>query len=86
MTGGIRLGRPLLEVDDLTVGLRRGGDRTVRIVEDVSFAVDRVASVGSRAPLGYGDQVLPRLPHGGLVRWMGARGELRRRGSVRCWR
>jgi UDP-N-acetylglucosamine:LPS N-acetylglucosamine transferase len=24
----------------------------------------------------YGDQALPRLPNGGLVRWMGARGEL----------
>jgi hypothetical protein len=26
----------------------------------------------------YGDQPLPRLPNGGLVRWMGARGQLRR--------
>ncbi len=26
--------------------------------------------------IGYGDQALPRLPNGGLVRWMGARGEL----------
>ncbi|HEY5188122.1 MAG TPA: NAD-dependent epimerase/dehydratase family protein, partial [Solirubrobacteraceae bacterium] len=26
--------------------------------------------------LSYGDQALPRLPNGGLVRWMGARGEL----------
>jgi hypothetical protein len=28
--------------------------------------------------LSYGDQALPRLPTGGLVRWMGARGQLRR--------
>jgi hypothetical protein len=27
--------------------------------------------------LSYGDQTLPSLPPGGLVRWMGARGQLR---------
>ncbi len=26
--------------------------------------------------ISYGDQALPRLPNGGLVRWMGTRGEL----------
>jgi UDP-glucose 4-epimerase len=41
-----------------------------------SFAVDpRVPH--SSAALNYGDQVLPRLPNGGLVRWLGARGQLR---------
>jgi hypothetical protein len=44
----------------------------------VSFAVDHASLTGSRAPLASGDQVLPRLPHGGLVRWMGARGQLHR--------
>jgi hypothetical protein len=28
-------------------------------------------------PLVYGDQLLPRLPNGGLVRWLGARDRLR---------
>jgi UDP-glucose 4-epimerase len=41
----------------------------------VSFAVDPRVST-STAPLSYGDQVLPRLPNGGLVRWLGARGQL----------
>ena len=40
-----------------------------------SFAVDPRVS-GSSAALNYGDQVLPRLPNGGLVRWLGARGQL----------
>jgi hypothetical protein len=41
-----------------------------------SFAVDPRLS-GSSAALNYGDQILPRLPNGGLVRWLGARGQLR---------
>jgi hypothetical protein len=41
-----------------------------------SFAVDRSGSSSTRVPLTYGDQLLPRLPNGGLVRWMGERGQL----------
>jgi UDP-N-acetylglucosamine:LPS N-acetylglucosamine transferase len=40
-----------------------------------SFAVDPRAPT-STAPLSYGDQVLPRLPNGGLVRWLSARRQL----------
>jgi UDP-glucose 4-epimerase len=40
-----------------------------------SFAVDPRHSASATA-LNYGDQVLPRLPNGGLVRWLGARGQL----------
>jgi UDP-glucose 4-epimerase len=43
----------------------------------VSFAIDR-GTASALVPLIYGDQVLPRLPNGGLVRWLGANGELRR--------
>jgi hypothetical protein len=42
-----------------------------------SFALDRASSPLETTVLSYGDQALPRLPTGGLVRWMGARGQLR---------
>jgi oligopeptide/dipeptide ABC transporter ATP-binding protein len=58
--GGIRLGRPLLEVDDLTVGLRRGGDRTVRIVEDVTFDVDPGQRMGIVGESGSGKSLTLR--------------------------
>jgi hypothetical protein len=41
----------------------------------VSFAVDPRTATAA-APLSYGDQLLPRLPNGGLVRWLSARGQL----------
>jgi UDP-glucose 4-epimerase len=43
-----------------------------------TFAVGTLGTDSSLVPLVYGDQVMPRLPNGGLVRWMGARGELHR--------
>ena len=43
-----------------------------------SFSLGQASSpVEDDACCGYGDQALPRLPTGGLVRWLGARGELR---------
>ena len=59
---------------------------------DVVAVADQLARYGMHASFGlaqaslpvdanvvsYGDQALPRLPSGGLVRWMGARGELHR--------
>jgi hypothetical protein len=42
-----------------------------------SFALDQASSPVETTVLRYGDQALPRLPTGGLVRWMGARGQLR---------
>jgi hypothetical protein len=42
-----------------------------------SFGLARPSNSDETTVLSYGDQALPRLPSGGLVRWMGARGELR---------
>src|SRR5205807_10404469 len=42
-----------------------------------SFALGEPSSPVETSVLSYGDQALPQLPHGGLVRWLGARGQLR---------
>jgi UDP-glucose 4-epimerase len=42
-----------------------------------SFAVDRASSPLETTVGTYGDQAVPRLPKGGLVRWIGTRDELR---------
>ncbi len=44
----------------------------------VSFALTRPPAAGERGFLRLGDQAVPRLPGGGLVRWMGVRGQLHR--------
>jgi UDP-N-acetylglucosamine:LPS N-acetylglucosamine transferase len=44
----------------------------------VSFAVSQADGALTAVPRVYGDQLLPRLPNGGLVRWLGARGQLHR--------
>ncbi|HET9102819.1 MAG TPA: NAD-dependent epimerase/dehydratase family protein [Solirubrobacteraceae bacterium] len=41
-----------------------------------SFGLAQASRPVDSGVLRYGDQALPRLPNGGLVRWMGARGEL----------
>ena len=41
-----------------------------------SFGLTQASGPADSGVLRYGDQALPRLPNGGLVRWMGARGEL----------
>jgi hypothetical protein len=43
-----------------------------------SFTLGQASSPVETTVLSYGDQALPRLPTGGLVRWMGARGQLHR--------
>ena len=43
-----------------------------------SFAVAQPSGAVVTDVSSYGDQSLPRLPNGGLVRWMGARGQLRK--------
>lgn len=43
-----------------------------------SFAVAQSSTPVESIVQGHGDQALPRLPNGGLVRWMGARGQLHR--------
>jgi UDP-glucose 4-epimerase len=42
-----------------------------------SFGLAQPSNSDETTVLSYGDQALPRLPTGGLVRWLGARGELR---------
>jgi nucleoside-diphosphate-sugar epimerase/UDP-N-acetylglucosamine:LPS N-acetylglucosamine transferase len=42
-----------------------------------SFGLDQASSPVETTVLSYGDEALPRLPGGGLVRWLDTRGELR---------
>jgi UDP-glucose 4-epimerase len=42
----------------------------------VSFALDRPPTASELRLLGSGDQAVPLLPHGGLVRWLGTRDQL----------
>jgi UDP-glucose 4-epimerase len=42
----------------------------------VSFALDHAPSRTDLSVLGYGDQAMPRLPTGGLVRWLQTRAQL----------
>jgi UDP-glucose 4-epimerase len=49
----------------------------------VSFTVDRAPSASQLGVQLLGDQVVPRLPTGGLVRWMGTNGQLHRMGFRR---
>jgi hypothetical protein len=44
----------------------------------VSFTLAKPPSANERSVLALGDQAVPRLPTGGLVRWLGTRGQLRR--------
>jgi UDP-glucose 4-epimerase len=48
-----------------------------------SFSVDRVPSASQLGVQLLGDQVVPRLPNGGLVRWLGTGGLLHRMGFRR---
>jgi hypothetical protein len=68
---GVLVDAPPGEVEAVASALSRRGIHA-------SFAVAGGASASAMAPAVYGDQVLPELPNGGLVRWMGARGELHR--------
>jgi UDP-glucose 4-epimerase len=44
----------------------------------VSFALDHAPSSSDLSVYGYGDQAVPRLPPGGLVRWLQTRAQLHR--------
>jgi UDP-glucose 4-epimerase len=48
-------------------------DRGIR----ASFALDQPSPTQETLVFAYGDQAVPRLPNGGLVRWLAARDELR---------
>ncbi len=43
----------------------------------VSFALDQPPTATELKVLSVGDQAVPRLPHGGLVRWLGTRDQLK---------
>jgi hypothetical protein len=43
-----------------------------------SFALDHPPTTSDLSVLSYGDQALPRLPTGGLVRWLQTRSQLHR--------
>jgi UDP-glucose 4-epimerase len=43
----------------------------------VTFALDQASTPAALTVLDYGDEAVPRLPTGGLVRWLHTRGELR---------
>src|SRR4051812_1577751 len=59
MTAGRAAGEPLLSVQDLTIGPPRG-ERTVRIVEDVSFDVDPGQRMGIVGESGSGKSLTLR--------------------------
>jgi UDP-N-acetylglucosamine:LPS N-acetylglucosamine transferase len=44
----------------------------------VSFTLDQASSPAQLSVVGYGDQAVPRLGHGGLVRWLQTRSQLNR--------
>jgi hypothetical protein len=68
---GVLVDAPCRELPALATALSASGMHA-------SFAVNRVPSASQLSAVRYGDQALPRLPNGGLVRWLGARGQLHR--------
>ncbi|HSO97716.1 MAG TPA: hypothetical protein VLP43_02105, partial [Solirubrobacteraceae bacterium] len=68
---GVLVDAPAGELPALANSLTGDGMRASFAVNG-SFPPQRLGSLGS------GDQAVPRLPNGGLVRWLGTRGQLRR--------
>jgi oligopeptide/dipeptide ABC transporter ATP-binding protein len=68
VTAAVAGGEPLLSVQDLTIGVRGGGGRTVRIVEDVSFDVDPGQRMGIVGESGSGKSLTLRAIAGLLPR------------------
>ncbi|MDQ6836489.1 MAG: NAD-dependent epimerase/dehydratase family protein [Actinomycetota bacterium] len=66
---GVLIDAPGGQVPALAVVLSRYGIHA-------SFAVGQASYPVATTVLDYGDQAVPRLPTGGLVRWLGTRGEL----------
>jgi UDP-glucose 4-epimerase len=68
---GVLIDAPAAEIPTLADALASYGIHA-------SFAVAKASSPVETTVMTYHDQALPRLPTGGLVRWLGTRGELRR--------
>jgi hypothetical protein len=68
---GVLIDAPRTEVSQLAGTLSSYGIHA-------SFTLGQASPPIETTVLSYGDQALPRLPTGGLVRWLGARGQLRR--------
>jgi UDP-glucose 4-epimerase len=66
---GVLIDAPSAQVASVASQLARYGMHASFGLASASLPVDLNV-------LSYGDQALPRLPNGGLVRWIGARGEL----------
>jgi hypothetical protein len=66
---GVLVDAPRAELPFLASELRASGIRA-------SFALGQAPSRGDLRLLGYGDQAIPLLPRGGLVRWLGTRDQL----------
>jgi hypothetical protein len=67
---GVLVNAPRADVPTLASALSERGIR-------VTFALDRPASGAEMRAFSHGDQACPRLGHGGLVRWLGTRDQLR---------
>jgi UDP-N-acetylglucosamine:LPS N-acetylglucosamine transferase len=67
---GVLVDAPAAEIPAIADDLAARGIRA-------SFALARPDNFQETIVFAYGDQALPRLPNGGLVRWLGARDQLR---------
>jgi UDP-glucose 4-epimerase len=67
---GVLVDAPSSEIPTIADYLAERGIRA-------SFTLGQTASTQEPVVVAYGDQGVPRLPHGGLVRWLGAREQLR---------
>jgi len=66
---GVLIEAPASEIPTIANDLSMRGIRA-------SFTMERAAYPQEPIVVAYGDQALPLLPHGGLVRWLGARDQL----------
>ena len=71
---GVLVDAPASQLRQMESALAAGGMHA-------SFAIDRSSAAWQQTFVDHGDQAVPSLPGGGLVRWLGTRGALRRMGS-----
>ena len=65
-----------LQIINVTLNGVPGRDGVREIRRGPAFALDHPPSRSDLSVLRYGDQALPRLPNGGLVRWLATRDQL----------